>query len=84
MGNRPRDIDGNVIPYPSDLKKRSRPNRIRPARNDARENAQKKETRAAAKPDEAVEQLRVEGLQNYSVKSLLKNKPQDSGLWELQ
>ena len=60
---RKRDADGNVILYPSDLKKRPRTNRSRPAWDDGRENAQKKEARAAASTDEAVEQLRAEGLQ---------------------
>ena len=67
MGNpRKCDADGNVIPWPSDLKKRirkrSRGSRL--ARANGTENAQQKERRAVFNTDESVEQLKAEGLQH--------------------
>ena len=54
MGKRPRDINGNVIPNPSDLKllgKGMRKNRSRSNEAEA-----KQKSRAAAKEPEAIEQ----------------------------
>ena len=60
------DADGNVIPWPSDLKKRirKRSRSSRPARADGTENAQRQERVAAFNTAEFVEQLKAEGLQN--------------------
>ena len=66
-GKRKCDADGNVIPWPSDLKKRKKISRSRcdrPARENGTENAQRAEGRAAFNTDESVEQLKSLGLQH--------------------